>query len=384
MTQKQLAHNDFLLNPAITFLNHGSFGATPRPVFESYQNWQREMENQPVEFIGRRAVTLLASARTELAAFLGTHADNLVFVSNATMGLNIIARSLHLGPGDEVLASDHEYGAINYTWQFLAGKTGFTYINHPVPLPLTTAEEWLDAFWMAVSPRTKVIFLSHITSPTAAVFPIASLCQKARQAGIFTVIDGAHVPGQIPLSLDTLGADFYSGNLHKWLCAPKGSAFLYARPEMQAHIEPLIVSWGYIPGQPSPTPMVDYFEYLGTRDISAFLAVPDAIHYHQQHLDGEVRLRCHQLASQAVQRIASLTAQPPIYTNATWFAQMVACPLPPGTTVEEVKIRLYDEFSIEIPLIPWPGSPLIRASFQAYNTQQHLDQLLDALNAILN
>jgi isopenicillin-N epimerase len=383
MPLKSAVQNDFLLNPDITFLNHGSFGATPRPVFDAYQNWQRELEKQPVEFIGRRAAGLLAFARSELATFLGTSAENLVFVTNATTGLNIVARSLNLSPGDEVLTSDHEYGAINYTWMFLSGKRGFKYINHVVPMPFTTPQAWLDSFWSGVTPRTKVIFISHITSPTAAIFPVAELCHMARQAGILTVIDGAHVPGQLPLSLDSLGADFYSGNLHKWLCSPKGSAFLYARPEVQCTIEPLVVSWGYIPGQPSNTPMVDYFEYLGTRDISTFLAVPDAIQYHQQNLGGEARQRCHQLAVQTVQRITALTGLPSIYSNDAWFAQMVACPLPPGTSVEQVKIRLYDEFSIEIPLIPWPGTPLIRTSFQAYNTQQHLEQLVSALEIIL-
>ena len=325
---------------------------------------------------------MLAAARAELADYLGTRAENLVFVTNATTGLNMVARSLKLGPGDEVLSSDHEYGAINYTWQFLAAKNGFTYINRAVPLPLTTQQDWLESFWQGVTPRTKVIFISHITSPTAAVFPVEALCQKARQAGILTVVDGAHVPGQLPLALDALGVDFYSGNLHKWLCSPKGSGFLYARPEVQGLIEPLIVSWGYIPGQVSPKPMVDYFEYLGTRDISAFLAVPDAIRYHRQHLAGEVRLRCHQLAAQTVQRLAALTGLPPIYADDSWFAQMVACPIPSSIPVEQVKIRLYDEFAIEVPLIPWPGNPMIRVSFQAYNTLEHLDQLAAALQAI--
>ena len=384
MEQQNINLSHFLLNPNITFLNHGSYGATPRPVFESYQNWQRELENQPVEFLGRRAAGLLASARSELAAFLGTRADNLVFVSNATTGLNIIARSLHLGPNDEVLSTDHEYGAINYTWQFLAAKNGFTYINRTIPLPLTTPEDWVASFWQGVTPSTKVIFISHITSPTAAIFPVEEICRLARQAGIFTVIDGAHVPGQIPLALDDLGVDFYSGNLHKWLCAPKGSGFLYARPDVHHLIEPLIVSWGYIPGQPSSTPLVDYFEYLGTRDLSAFLAVPDAIHFHQQFLEGETYQSCHKLAMQAVQRLSALTGQAPIYGNHHWYAQMVACPLPGNTDVIKVKTLLYDQFAIEIPLIPWPGTPLIRASFQAYNTPQDLDRLVEALAAILD
>ncbi|MEM5775123.1 MAG: aminotransferase class V-fold PLP-dependent enzyme, partial [Anaerolineaceae bacterium] len=223
----------FLLDPQIIFLNHGSFGATPHPVFAAYQRWQAELEQQPVEFLGRRFAGLMQTARETLGEYLHTRPDNLVFVHNATQGLNIIARSLELGPQDEVLASDHEYGAMDRTWHFLAKKRGFKYINNPIPLPVTTPDDFVSAFFAGVTPRTRVIFLSHITSPTALIFPIQAICKRAREAGILTVIDGAHAPGQISLDLESLGADFYAGNLHKWLCAPKGAAFLYASPAGQ-------------------------------------------------------------------------------------------------------------------------------------------------------
>ena len=202
----------FLLDPSVTFLNHGSFGATPKPVFEEYQRWQRELENQPVEFLGRRFTGLMADARAVLGEYLGTHADNLVYTQNVTISMNIVARSLELSAGDEVLTSDHEYGAMDRTWRFLAQQHGFTYINQPVSL--ASKEAFVESFWSGVTERTRVIFLSHITSPTAVIFPVAEIIQRARAAGIITVIDGAHVPGQIPLDLDSLGADFYGGNLH--------------------------------------------------------------------------------------------------------------------------------------------------------------------------
>ncbi|HET8707129.1 MAG TPA: aminotransferase class V-fold PLP-dependent enzyme, partial [Pseudomonadales bacterium] len=258
------------MDPHVIYLNHGSFGATPRPVFEEYQKWQRELEYQPTLFLGRRAGDLLEQSREILAAFLGTASQNLAYVTNATTGLNIVARSLALGPGDEVLATDHEYGALDRTWKFLAQKQGFKYINHPIPLPVSTPDAFIETFWAGVTPQTRVIFLSHITSPTALIFPIQEICRRAHNEGIITVIDGAHAPGQIPLSLDQTGADFYSGNLHKWLCAPKGAAFLYARPDAISRIEPLIVSWGYQSDHPSPSALVDYVEWQGTRDISAF------------------------------------------------------------------------------------------------------------------
>ena len=204
----------FMIDPSIIFLNHGSFGATPKPVFEEYQRWQRELENQPVEFLGRRVMDLTARSRAALGDYLGTHADNLVYTQNVTISLNIVARSLELKSGDEVLTTDHEYGALDRTWRFLSKERGFQYINQHIDLPLTTEEKFIDDLWKGVTKNTRVIFLSHITSSSALIFPVKEIIRRAREAGIITVIDGAHVAGQIPLHLDSLGADFYGGNLH--------------------------------------------------------------------------------------------------------------------------------------------------------------------------
>ncbi len=274
---------DFLLDEDVTFLNHGSFGATPRQVFRAYQQFQLSLEREPVDFLGRQATGLLAEARQHLADYLGTQCNDLVFITNATTGMNMVARSLVLAHHDEVLATDHEYGAIDRTWHFLAKKQGFTYINHPIPLPVTTPDEWVEQFWQGVTPRTRVISISHITSPTALIWPIKEVCHRARENGILTLIDGAHAPGQIPLNLDELGADFYTGNLHKWLCAPKGSAFLYASPSVQHLVEPLVVSWGYESDNPGPSTFIDYNQWTGTRDIASFLSVPAAIQFQKTH-----------------------------------------------------------------------------------------------------
>ncbi|HUI89469.1 MAG TPA: aminotransferase class V-fold PLP-dependent enzyme [Anaerolineales bacterium] len=209
--------NQFLLNPKIHFLNHGSFGATLKPVFLEYQRWQRELECQPVEFLGRRAAALMAEARASLGKFLGTHADNLVYTHNVTIALNIAARSLELGPDDEVLTSDHAYGARDRMWRFLSKERGFKYVHQGISLPLSTPQQFVNNLWAGVTPRTRVIFLSHISSPTAILFPVEEVIRRARGQGILTVIDGAHTPRQIPLALDTLGVDFYGGNLHKWM-----------------------------------------------------------------------------------------------------------------------------------------------------------------------
>ena len=374
----------FLLDPNVIFLSHGSFGATPLPVFETYQRWQRELEKQPVEFLDRRAPGLLEEARSHLATYLGTQPDNLVFTSNATTGGNIVAHSLHLKPGDEVLATDHEYGAMDRTWWFLSERQCFRYINYKLPFPLTDPKSMADAFWQGVTAQTRAIFLSHITSPTGIILPVAELCARAREAGILSIVDGAHAPGQIPLDLEQVGADFYTGNLHKWLCAPKGSAFLYARPEVQPLIEPLIISWGYRSLKPGRSPFIDLLQWTGTLDLSPFLSVNSAIDFQKDHDWDQVRACCHELARQTSVKINDLTGLPAIHNgDDAWYAQMAAVRIPDDVDIVRLKQRLYDKYLIEIPLIEWNGMKLLRASFQAYNSQDDLDALLTALQAEL-
>ena len=374
----------FLLDPTVTFLNHGSFGATPKPVYREYQRWQREMEKQPVEFLGRRITQLLADSRAELGKYLGTHGNDLIYTQNVTVSLNIVARSLELGVGDEVLTTNHEYGAVDRTWRFLSKERDFTYINQSITTPLTTEEKFVEDVWRGVTPRTRVICLSHITSPTAIIFPVKEIIRRAREKGIITIIDGAHVAGQIPLHLDSLGADFYGGNLHKWLCAPKGAGFLYARPEMQHLLKPLIVSWGYESITPGGSNFIDHNDWWGTRDHSAFLAVPAAIQFQQEHHWDEVRESCHQLVSYAQTCICELTGFAPLHpSTGSWFAQMAAAPLPADTDLVAHKTRLYDEYRIEVPLVEWNGNKLVRISVQGYNTKRDVNKLIDALAVIL-
>jgi isopenicillin-N epimerase len=394
----------FLLRPGIAFLNHGSFGACPRPVVDVYQAWQRELEEQPVEFLGRRFAGLMREARQALASYLGAQADDLVFVPNATTGLNIVARSLPLRRGDEVLATDHEYGALDRTWRFVCAKRGAIYVNQPVPLPLQSPEQVVEAIWAGVTPRTRVLFLSHITSPTALAFPVEELVHRARQANILTVIDGAHAPGQIPLELETLGADFYSGNLHKWLCSPPGSAFLYARREVQHLLEPLVVSWGWEDrpdrfGKPAEyrcrsgvRSFVAEQEWQGTRDPAAYLSVPAAIQFQAEHDWPRVWTECHALLREARRRIEELTGLPPICPDSPqWYAQMAAFPLPAcdGAALQQ---RLYDDYHVEVPVIDWPAlgpagtgnvRQLVRVSVQGYNTPQDVEALIAGLAALL-
>ena len=384
LTSTQSIREDFILNPAIHYLNHGSFGATPLPVFEEYQRWQRELEYQPTEFLGRRAPELLAASRQILAEYLGISINDLVYITNATIGLNAVARSLDLGLGDEVLSTDHEYGALDRTWRYLAQKQGFCYTNQPIHVPVISPEKFIEELWQGVTPRTKVIFLSHITSPTALIFPVEQVCRRARQEGIITVVDGAHAPGQLPLNLTELGADFYAGNLHKWLCAPKGSAFLAIRPEHQTAVQPLVVSWGWMSDNSTSSQLINALEWVGTRDISAFLSVPKAIAYQREHNWAMIRDACHDLTCDARRRVSDITGLDPLSPDSSeWFGQMISLPLPAHLDGIELHRRLYDEYSIEAPILQWKDHLLLRCSFQAYNGPEDVLALESAVRQLL-
>jgi isopenicillin-N epimerase len=378
-----LLRNLFLLDPEIVFLNHGSFGACPRPVFEAYQHWQRELERQPVEFLGRRFNDLMREARTVLADFVGADADEVTYVTNATVGLNTVARSIELHPGDEVLSTDHEYGALDRTWRFLCDKFGAKYVRRPISVPINSADEVIEAVWAGVTDRTRVLFISHITSPTAIILPVRELITRARQRGIITIIDGAHAVGQLDLNLRELGADFYSSNCHKWLMSPKGSAFLYARRDVQHLVEPLVVSWGWQSEHPSASRFIDEQEWQGTRDIAAYLSVPAAIQFFRDHNWPGVRQQCHELVRSAREQAAALTGLPPLTPdNPAWFSQLSALPLPP-CDLDALKRRLYDEYHIEIPVVAWNGRHFVRISIQGYNTQTDVEALSTALRELL-
>jgi isopenicillin-N epimerase len=376
----------FLLDPNVIFLNHGSFGAMPRSVFESYQAWQRKLERQPVQFLVSDFPEFDKQARRCLGDYLGADPNDLVFIQNATTGVNIVARSLALKQGDEVLTSNHEYGACDKTWEFICQKRGARYIRQPIPLPAPDENEMIELIWQGVTPKTRLIFLSHITSATALRLPIASICERARSAGILTLIDGAHAPGQISVDLEAIGADFYSGNLHKWALSPRGAAFLYTRKDRQDLLEPLVVSWGWNaqPAFSSGSRYIDNFLWQGTKDPSAALAVPDAIRFQREHHWSAVRTHCHDLLSQAVQRISALTGLPQIYSSGEGhYAQMATALLPNSADLIQLKQQLYDDFRIEVPCLEWEGLKLIRISIQGYNSQSDVDELVNALANLL-
>ncbi len=394
MTQN--VRDDFLLRRDWRLLNNGSFGACPIPVFEVYQKWQREFEEHPGGFMSRQH-DLMTEARTVLADYLHTDQSRLAFVTNATMGVNVAAHSLrsYLQPGDEVLTTNHEYGACNHAWQFNTGKAGAHYINHPISLPLSPSndpeeanrlagEAFLEELWAGVTPRTRVIYLSHTTSPTALTFPLEALCKRAREAGILTVIDGAHVPGQRELFLDDIGADFYTGNCHKWMNGPKGTAFLHVRSEVQHLIEPLIVGHGWFPDKVSEKPLVDYVEQFGTRDISGFLTIPAAIDYMAQHDWPAVRARTHALALNVKRDLEDhFDTESLCPEHFDWFSQLCPVRLPDNTDMPKLGGILREQYQIEMPMINWNGTKLARLSVQIYTSQEELDTFVQAVKTHL-
>jgi isopenicillin-N epimerase len=362
---------DFLLDPEVAYLNHGSFGACPRPVFESYQAHQRDLEWEPIDFLDRRLPALLGAARGELARYLNSAPTDLAFVTNATVGVNLAARSLDLRPGDEILTTDLEYGACDLAWEWLAARAGATYVRAPIPHPLESPAQVVDALFAHVTERTRVVYVSHVTSSTALILPVDEIVRRARELGLVTIVDGAHAPAFVPVDLAALGADFVAGNTHKWLLAPKGAGFLHVRPEHQERVDAAIVSWGYSDG----TPFQQRIEMQGTRDPAAFLAVADAIRYQAERDWDAIRERCRALTREARAELCDLLGTEALAPE-EMLGQMASVRLPrPDLGLRD---RLFANHRVEIP-VAGPNHDLLRISVAAYTSRDDVDRLLAAL-----
>jgi len=377
-----LHKSQFLLRPDITFLNFGSFGACPRPVFERYQQFQLELEQGPIQFMTNTGWQYVATARKALGEYLDADADDLVFVTNPSYAVNIIAKSFALRTGDEVLTTNLEYGACDRTWQYYCEKAGAHYVRQPIRLPLQSQDDFVDQLMTGVTKKTKLIFLSHITSSTAIRFPIEKVVAAAKQLGIMTFIDGAHGPAQVPISLRTLDADIYTGACHKWMMTPKGSSFLYVRREHQHLFDPLIISWGYKSDKPSHSLFLDYHQQQGTRDLSAFCCIPAAIDFMKEHNWEEVSAHCRQLVLSNALRFCNLLETEPLLPLDDFFVrQLFSVPIRTSEP-EKLKARLFDEFKIEIPIMRQGDRVFIRYSIQAFNRQEDLDRLEEVFKQI--
>jgi len=376
--------SQFLLRPDITYLNFGSFGACPKPIFERYQQYQLELEQEPVQFIVQTGLDYLATSRRALATYVHADADDLVYVINPSHAVNIVAKSLSIQPGDEVLTSSWEYGACDRTWQYYCDKSGATYIKQPIQLPIESAEDFVTQFLKGISDKTKLIFLSHITSSTALRFPVELIIKEATKRGILTFIDGAHAPGQIPLDLSALGADFYTGACHKWMMTPKGSSFLYAKKSRQTFLDPLVISWGYHSDHPSHSRFLDYHQTQGTRDFSAFLCIPAALQFMEQNNWEQVSAACRALVLDNAPRFYELLGAKPLAPLRDEFILQLCSFQLPTTDAERIKSILFNDYKIEVPVMRHGEKVFLRYSIQAFNSQADLDRLYNALAVIKN
>jgi isopenicillin-N epimerase len=369
----------FQLNPAITFLNFGSFGASPKMVFDDYQKWQRELEWEPVQFFAVNGPEYLKASRTALGNYLNANADDLVYVPNPTFAINIIANTLRLKENDEVLTTKIEYGAMDRTWKFYCNKVNAKFIRQSISLPILSKESFLEEFWSGCTEKTKVVFISHITSATGLILPVKEIIEEAKKRGLMTIIDGAHVPGHMKLDLKELDADIYTGACHKWMMTPKGSTFLYVRKSLQIKIEPLVVSWGYDSDTPSDSQFLDYHQFNGTRDFSAYLTIPKAIEFMQEHNWWEVSDSCKTMVRENALRFCDLTGFAPLAPlTEDFFGQLFSIQVSLENPREFQKM-LFDMYQIEIPVMQQNDKVYIRYSINGFNSQKDLDLLYDAL-----
>lgn len=382
----------WLLDPEIIFLNHGAFGACPRRVLEFQSEWRARLERQPMQFLVRELETHLDSAREALARFVGAETDDLVFVPNATAGVNTVLRSLVFQPGDELLVTDHEYNASRNALNFVAERSGARVVVAKMPFPLRHAEEIVATVLECVTPRTRLALLDHVTSQTGIILPVERLIGELNQRGVDTLVDGAHAPGMIPLNLTQLGAAYYTGNCHKWLCAPKGAALLHVRRDKQKLIRPLTISHGANSARTDHSRFLLEFGWQGTGDPSACLSVPEAIRFIGSLLPGgwpEVMARNRALALAARTILcAGLGISEPCPEE--FIGSLAAVPIPdaakdalPGLPFNEYPLQdvLRTKHQIEVPVIAWPAPPkrLLRVSAQLYNSLPQYELLARTL-----
>ncbi len=397
------------LDPTITFLNHGSFGSSPRVVLEAQREWRDRMEAQPIQFLARDLPGLLATARAELGSFVGADPDDLAFVTNATGAINAVIRSLQFEPGDELLADDHEYNAVLNVLRHVAERDGARVVVARIPFPVASADEAVEAVLAAVTPRTRFAVISHVTSPTALVLPVERIVPALTERGVDVLVDGAHGPGMVPVDIERIGAHWYAANLHKWVCAPKGAAFLHARRDRQPGLRPTTISHGAnaVLGDGAPTRYRAEFDWQGTLDPSPWLSVPDALRYVGGLVPGgwpEVMRRNRELALAGRDALAPALGLPSASpAPEQMLGSMIALPLPVSGPLaaagagsspldtDPLQQRLLDDFRIEVPIGIWPvpaaESPdpsrrVIRFSSALHNGPDDVERLAAALAEI--
>jgi len=367
----------FMLDSKITYLNHGSYGACPKPIFDNLIKWQRQLELEPVKHLGYDIYPLLEKSRSALAKYVGCNKDDIVFSPNPSTALNTVIKSLELEKDDEILSTDHEYGALDKTWNFISKKTGTKYIRQKISLPLTSKKEFINQFVSGITTKTKIIFLSHITSSTGLIFPVDEICKIAKKEKILCIIDGAHVPAHIKLDISKLDPDVYVGACHKWMCSPKGVSFLYVKKNIQNRIDPLVVSWGYDAEEPSHSQFLDYHQWQGTKDLSAYLTIPFTINFLEENNWDLIAKQCRKINLWAKDEVNKLLNNESLCDN-QFLGQMSSIYLDFQKPLE-TQTNFYKKYKIQIPFMIWNNISLIRISIQVYNEKDDVYKLLDAL-----
>ena len=382
---KKMIRELFLLDDKTTYLNHGSFGACPQPIFDALIDRQKQLEQQPVQFLDVDAQKLMINSRNSLAQFVDCDAESLVFFQNPTTAMNEIVRSLNLNNGDEILSTDHEYGAMDKTWDFICSKTGAKHIKSTIQLPVSNRQTFIDNFLSGVTQNTKIFFLSHMTSATGLYFPMEEICKFAKDNNILTIIDGAHIPGHFPISINNLQPDIYVGACHKWLLCPKGVSFLYVSKEYQRNIDPLIISWGYDSEYPEDHSEFQVHHYWqGTRDVSPFLTIPEAIQFRKDYNWDVISSQCKKNILEARDEIHNIISGDPLVGDNVekWLGQMCSFPVNYDDPIK-LKSKLINDYQIEIPVMAWNDKTLMRISLNGYNSSEDVDKLLDVLKKII-
>jgi isopenicillin-N epimerase len=377
---------NWLIPEDVAYLNHGSFGPTPKAVLEVREEWSRRLAAQPMDFFLRQLEPALDVAAAVLAKFIDVEPSHLAFVDNATAAMNVVAATVALAPGDEVLLNDHEYGAVQRIWRTVAAKSGAKVVSAQIPVPIASESDIVEPLVAAVTPRTKLIVVSHVTSPTAIVFPVHEICRRAKERGITVCIDGPHAVAMRDLSLKTLDCDFYCASLHKWLSAPFGSGFLYIAPKWQGRLNTPVTSWGKSLGG-RPARWQDALNWLGTRDPAACLAVPEAIRFLEAYGLAQFQDTTHDLCREARRSLESVTGCRALVPDSPeWYGSMITVPLPLGgprrarpNAIDPLQQTLRDQYRIEVPVFDWRDRRYLRVSCHLYNTRADVQRLADAL-----
>ena len=373
----------FLLNSKITYLNHGSFGACPKKIMNQYFELQKELERQPIDFLDNNIDKSLKKSRKALSGYIDCNYKDLVFFPNPSTAINMVAKSLAINEGDEILTTSHEYGALVKAWKFICNQNSAKYVEFNPTLPLQLKSNFLEDFFDKITNRTKIIFISHITSATALVFPVKEICDEARKRGIISIIDGAHAPAHIDLSIKNINPDIYVGACHKWMLSPKGSSFLYANKNIQKILKPLVISWGWESENPGESSFLDHNQWQGTNDISPYLIIPFVIDFLSDNKWREVSMECKKINLESRERLLELFDEKILCDNSlNWLGQMSSIVLP-KCNVQHLYSYLKSK-NIEVPIFEWNNMQILRISIQAYNNKDDITCLIKHVKSFFN